>query len=139
MWTSVWREKIRHARRLSPKIRRFAHAHRRPPHHNICFLQTHSAFPRGVAGDRFRGVSLRLRPYPSDLRLRDELPYPKVPPGAKHRCSECLHCDRHSLRSSSPKLARCLQARVGFTRGVSRAQPLVVDHSGGSVRLYCDE
>uniref|UniRef100_A0A7N0TBQ7 Multidrug and toxic compound extrusion protein n=1 Tax=Kalanchoe fedtschenkoi TaxID=63787 RepID=A0A7N0TBQ7_KALFE len=97
MRAGIWCTQIQHAGHVPPTINHPAHPHRHPHHPNLRLLQTHTPSTWRASKHCIRRRPLCLRPHPSSLRLRLQLPHPKVPPSAEHRRSWRIHFPRHLL------------------------------------------
>jgi hypothetical protein len=89
------------------------------------------------ASPRRRGV--RVRPHPADLRVRGQLPHPEVPAVAEHRGAQRVHLRCHAGAPPGSELGRCVQNGPGPPRRVAGAQPQLVDHRRGPVRVHRDQ
>lgn len=139
MWTSIWSSKVRNARHISTKINHPPNVGRFPPHLGLHLLRTSPNISRRIPENRLRGRLLRVRPHPSNLCLRRQLPNPKVPTSSKHSGSKCIHISRHVRCTPVAELGGGVQDWARAFGRVAGAEPVVVDHRGGAVCVYRQE
>ncbi|RWW90143.1 hypothetical protein BHE74_00000709 [Ensete ventricosum] len=127
---------IRYAGGIHAAVDGAADGHRRAAGGDLRLLAADPGAAGRVAGDRQGSVDLRLRADPADLRLRRQLSHPEVPAGAEHRCAERLHLCGHAGGAPAAELGGGVQDWPGPGGGVAGTQPVLVDHSGGPVRVH---
>ncbi|KAE8673463.1 hypothetical protein F3Y22_tig00111783pilonHSYRG00382 [Hibiscus syriacus] len=76
---------------LSSKINHCPCSNWDPISASLCVLEANHDLTQRIQGCCIRSRHFRLRSNPTNLRLRLQLPDPKVPPIPKHRESECIH------------------------------------------------
>lgn len=139
MRASLRREKIRNAGHLLTTVNDFTNPSRLPLDPPLRLLGADPCVPRRVAGNRLLRRGFRVRSHPADLRVRRELPDPKVSPGAEHRVPERLHIRGHVRGPRGAELGGGLRIRARPDRSLVGAQPVVVDNRGGAVRVHSEE
>ncbi|KAL7000107.1 hypothetical protein U1Q18_001265 [Sarracenia purpurea var. burkii] len=139
MRTSLRSQEIRNAWDLSPEIHHPPQRNRRPRHLNLHLLQADPYITRRVPGDRLRRRALRLRPHPPDIRLRRQLPHPKVSASAEHRRAERLHSGGDAGPAPGAELGADLPAGTGFAGRGADVELVVVGDCDCSVCLHSVE
>ncbi|RWW13442.1 hypothetical protein GW17_00022837 [Ensete ventricosum] len=132
----VRRPQVRDARSIPPAVDGAAHGHRRATCGDLRLVAANPGASGGVAGDRQGGVGLRLRADPADLCIRRQLPDPEVPAGTEHRGAERLHLGRDAGGAPAPELGSGVQGRAGAAGRLAGAEPVLVHHRGGAVRVH---
>ncbi|CAL5086446.1 unnamed protein product [Urochloa decumbens] len=113
-----------------------AHGHRRASGRHLRLLGARARLPRRAGAHCQGRRRVRLRPDPSDLRVRRQLPDPEVFVGAEHRGAQRLHLHRHAGAPPGAELGRRVPAGPGPPRSVAGAQPQLVGHRRRPVRVH---
>jgi len=132
-------QKYEMLRRIFVKINRSPHFSRCPPQHHIHLLQAHPNISRPVAGNCFGRRSFRLRPNPTNLRIRSKLPHPKISPGSKHSDAKRIYISSHASYTPFANLGGSLQDSAWVVGGIVGAELFMVDYSGGTVCVYSEK
>lgn len=136
MWPSLRGTEVRHARRLSSKIGSHTHGNWDTTHGHLHILKTNLAPARGIKCHCISSSNLRFRSNPTDICLRRQFPHTKVPTSTKHNLAKCIHLSGNTCGACAPKLGCDFQARLGTSRGIVGVKFVVVDHSGGTIRVH---
>lgn len=139
MWASLRSSEVRNARGLLAEIDDPALDNGNTLDRPVRLLGTDFDITGRISEDCVCGGGVRVWPNSSNLRLRRELPNPKIPSSSKHSGAERIYIRRNPIDSLLVELGSGLQGGARIAGGVVDVELVVVDYCDCTVCLYCEE
>ncbi|GMN58153.1 hypothetical protein TIFTF001_027254 [Ficus carica] len=136
---SVRSAEVRNAGDISAAVNDTSDVDRNNTNGGVCVLGEDTDIPGGVGGDSGGGGGVHIRADAADIRVRRELPDPEVSAGAEHSGAERVHFGGDAGGAHRAELGGGVLGGAGAAGGFAGAELVVVDNSGGSVRVHCEE
>lgn len=136
MRPSIRGSTLRYARGVPPKISNRTHHNRPASHPSLHILEATPTPARRASLGCIRCCILRIRPHPTNLRLRNQLPHSEVSPSTEYSGAKCLHFSIDPGIAPGLMLRCCVQDWGGLDWGIARFELVVVDHSCGPVCVH---
>lgn len=139
MRPSLRSPKIRNARHLPPKSKHPPLPNWPTNYPHLRFLETSPNPHRPILSYLLFSSAIPLRSNPPNLRLRVQLPHPKISPIPIHRAPHSLHISGCTWRALDSELFGGVQGGTGVVGGGVGAEFFMVGGGGGTICLYSEE